>query len=43
MDPIREKLEADLDRKLANGEITVDEAEQEWQDYMHRTDTWKEW
>lgn len=43
MDMYRERLEAELDQKLAEGKITVDEAEQEWQDYMHRTDTWTEW
>ena len=43
MDTYREKLEAELEQKLADGVITVDEAEQEWQDYMHRTDTWAEW
>lgn len=39
----REKLEAKLDRKLEAGEITADEAEMEWQDFMHRDEVWCEW
>ena len=29
------ELEAELERKLANGEITVEEAENEWQDFVN--------
>lgn len=36
---LEEKLEADL----AAGKITVDEAEMEYQDFMHRDEVWKEW
>ena len=32
----KEQMEAELDRKLAAGEITSQEAEDEWQDFMHR-------
>ena len=38
-----EELEAYLDEKLANGEITVEEAENEWQDWMHKDEVWNEW
>lgn len=32
----KKKLEADLDAKLKAGQITVEEAEDEYQDFMHR-------
>lgn len=38
----REELEAKLERQLASGEITADEAENEWQDWMHRDEVWNE-
>ena len=31
----KEQLEAELKQKLANGEITIDEAEHEWQDFVN--------
>lgn len=31
-----------LDRKVEAGELTPEEAENEWQDYMHRGETWSE-
>ena len=39
----KEELEAILEEKMRKGEITVEEAEQEWQDWMHRTDNLREW
>lgn len=38
----REELEAKLERQLEAGEITADEAEMEWQDFMHRDEVWNE-
>lgn len=32
----KQQLEAELEAKLKAGEITVEEAEQEWQDFTHR-------
>lgn len=32
----RQQLEAELQEKLDRGEITTQEAEDEWQDFMHR-------
>ena len=32
----KEQLEKKLDEQLANGQITVEEAEDEWQNFMHR-------
>lgn len=32
----KQQLEAELDAKLKAGEITAEEAEQEWQDFTHR-------
>ena len=32
----KEELEADLDRKLAEGKITPAEAEDIWQEWMHK-------
>ena len=37
------ELEEDLERKLAAGEITPQEAEDEWQEWMHRSEVWDEW
>jgi len=39
----REELEKLLDERVATGEMTEEEAEMEWQDYMHRDETWSEW
>ena len=36
----KEDLEEKLDRKLKAGEITKEEAEDEWQEFMHRNETW---
>lgn len=38
----REELEAKLERQLETGEITADEADNEWQDWMHRDEVWNE-
>ena len=38
----KEELEAKLERDLASGKITADEAEAEWQDWMHRNEIWME-
>jgi hypothetical protein len=32
----RQKLEAELQEKIDRGDITVEEAEMEYQDFMHR-------
>lgn len=32
----KQQFEAELDAKLKAGEITAEEAEQEWQDFTHR-------
>lgn len=32
----KEILEQKLEQEIAEGKITVDEAENEWQDFMHR-------
>jgi polyhydroxyalkanoate synthesis regulator phasin len=32
----KQQVEQELDEKLAKGEITAEEAEAEWQDFMHR-------
>ena len=32
----KQQLEAELDEKLRRGEITAAEAEDEWQNFMHR-------
>ena len=39
----KEELEEKLDRELAEGKITPAEAEDEWQEYMHRNEVWQEW
>ena len=38
----REELEAKLEAQLASGEITAEEAEWEWQEFMHRSEVWTE-
>ena len=43
MDMPREAFEAELDRKLAAGILTREEAEDEWQNYMHRDEGRREW
>jgi hypothetical protein len=37
------QAERDLDEKLKSGEITVEEAEAEYQDFLHRGEVWSEW
>ena len=37
------ELEAKLDADLAAGKITVEEAENEYQDFMHSNEVWSEW
>lgn len=32
----RQQMESELQEKLDRGEITVEEAENEWQDFIHR-------
>lgn len=32
----KQQLEQELDEKIAKGEITAEEAEAEWQDFIHR-------
>ena len=39
----KEQLEAELDEKIQKGDITIEEAEMEYQDYMHRDEGWREW
>lgn len=39
----KEELEEKLQAKLDAGEITPEEAEAEWQDWMHRDEVWQEW
>lgn len=39
----KEQLEAELDEKIQKGDITIEEAEMEWQDYMHRGEDRREW
>lgn len=39
----REELEAKLQAQLDAGEITPEEAEAEWQDWMHRDEGRQEW
>ena len=38
-----EELAEYLDKRIADGEITKEEAEDEYQDYMHRWEHWQEW
>lgn len=37
------ELELKLSKQLAEGKISAEEAEMEWQDYMHRDEVWSEW
>lgn len=39
----KKQLEAELDEKIQKGDITIEEAEMEWQDYMHRGEDRREW
>lgn len=39
----REELEAKLDKKLQSGEITAEEADLEWLDWMHESEVWNEY
>lgn len=39
----KEQLEAELDEKIRKDDITIEEAEMEWQDYMHRGEDRREW
>jgi len=43
IDSEKRMLEEKLQRQLEAGEITADEAEMEWQDWMHRDEVWQEW
>ena len=38
----KEELEAKLEERIAKGDITIEEAEMEWQDYMHKDEVWSE-
>lgn len=38
----KEELEARLDRELAEGKITPEEADAEWLEFMHRNEVWAE-
>ena len=37
------ELEEKLEKELAEEKITAEEAEAEWQDFMHRDEVWCEW
>lgn len=39
----RKELEEKLQKQLDVGLITAEEAEMEWQDFMHRDEVWSEW
>ena len=39
----KQELELKLQKQIDSGEITLEEAEMEWQDFMHRDEVWKEW
>ena len=39
----RWNLDARLRQKIKAGDITVEEAEMEYQDYTHRDEVWSEW
>ena len=39
----KQELEKKHERQLEAGEITAEEAEMEWQDWMHRNEVWSEW
>lgn len=38
----RRQLEDKLSRQVANGEITAEEADMEWLEFMHRSEVWSE-
>ena len=38
-----QELEKKLERQLETDEISAEEAEMEWQDWMHRDEVWQEW
>lgn len=38
----RRQLEDKLDKQVANGEITAEEADMEWLEFMHRSEVWSE-
>ena len=42
-DSEKRMLEEKLQRQLEAGEITAEEAEMEWQDFMHKEEVWSEW
>lgn len=37
------ELEQKLNKQLAEGKISAEEAELEWQDFTHRDEVWTEW
>ena len=39
----RAELEEELEGKIATGEISSSEAEDIWQDWMHKDERWNEW
>ena len=39
----KQELERQIDADLRAGKITVEEADNEWQDFMHRDEVWQEW
>lgn len=38
----RAQLEDKLDKQVANGENTAEEADMEWLEFMHRSEVWSE-
>lgn len=38
-----EEFEAKLDEKVAAGIISEEDAEWEYQDFLHRDEVWQEW
>jgi len=38
-----EELAELLEKRIADRELTKEEAEDEYQDYMHRWERWQEW
>ena len=39
----KQELEKKLERQFESCEISDEEAEMEWQDWMHRDEVWSEW
>lgn len=39
----KQELEKALDSKVKAGKMSADEAELEYQDFMHRDEVWQEW